>query len=72
MLKIKKDEDGGEAEGGEGSKKRGRRKRRKGSDEDSENQSGGSDWEPEAEVLPPARSETRSGRQRKRPSFFQV
>lgn len=29
-----------------------------------------SDWEPEAEVLP-AQRETRSGRQRKRPSFFQ-
>ena len=29
-----------------------------------------SDWEPEAEVMPVQR-ETRSGRQRKRPSFFQ-
>lgn len=30
-----------------------------------------SDWEPEAEVKPPTRESTRSGRQRKRPSFFQ-
>lgn len=30
-----------------------------------------SDWEPVAEVLPPEREQTRSGRQRKRPSFFQ-
>ena len=30
-----------------------------------------SDWEPEAEVMPPEREQTRSGRQRKRPSFFQ-
>ena len=30
-----------------------------------------SDWEPEAEILPPEREQTRSGRQRKRPSFFQ-
>ena len=31
-----------------------------------------SDWEPEAEIKPPSREQTRSGRQRKRPSFFQV
>lgn len=30
-----------------------------------------SDWEPEAEIMPPEREQTRSGRQRKRPSFFQ-
>ena len=39
-----------------------------GDDDDSEE----SDWEPEAEVMPPEREQTRSGRQRKRPSFFQV
>jgi hypothetical protein len=39
-----------------------------GGDDDSEE----SDWEPEAEVMPPEREQTRSGRQRKRPSFFQV
>ena len=36
------------------------------------NDSEESDWEPEAEVMPPEREQTRSGRQRKRPSFFQV
>lgn len=30
-----------------------------------------SDWEPVAEIMPPEREQTRSGRQRKRPSFFQ-
>ena len=30
-----------------------------------------SDWEPEAEIVPAAREKSRSGRQRKRPSFFQ-
>ena len=30
-----------------------------------------SDWEPEAEIVPQAREKSRSGRQRKRPSFFQ-
>ncbi len=40
-----------------------------GGDEDSSDES---DWEPEAEVKPPSREQTRSGRQRKRPSFFQV
>ena len=39
-------------------------------------QSGGegtseSDWEPEADIMPKERDTTRSGRQRKRPSFFQ-
>lgn len=70
MLKIKKD---AEADGDGKSKKRaGRRTRKKDSDDsDNGSRSGGSDWEPEAEVQPPARSETRSGRQRKRPSFFQ-
>ena len=31
-----------------------------------------SDWEPEADIVPTEREQTRSGRQRKRPSFFQV
>ena len=39
-------------------------------DEDSDSEE--SDWEPEAEIMPPEREQTRSGRQRKRPSFFQV
>merc|ERR1719445_718938 len=30
-----------------------------------------SDWEPEADIVPQAREKSRSGRQRKRPSFFQ-
>lgn len=30
-----------------------------------------SDWEPEADIMPKERDTTRSGRQRKRPSFFQ-
>ena len=40
--------------------------------EDSEEEaSTESDWEPEAEIVPAAREKSRSGRQRKRPSFFQ-
>ena len=39
-----------------------------GDDEDSDE----SDWEPEAEIKPPTREGNRSGRQRKRPAFFQV
>lgn len=30
-----------------------------------------SDWEPEADIVPRERETSRSGRQRKRPSFFQ-
>merc|ERR1719319_544104 len=72
MLKIKKDAEA-DGEGSTKKRSRGRRSRRNKDSDDSDNgsRSGGSDWEPEAEVLPPARSETRSGRQRKRPSFFQ-
>ena len=39
---------------------------------DDGNSSDESDWEPEADIQPPEREQTRSGRQRKRPSFFQV
>ena len=41
-------------------------------DNGNDNSSDESDWEPEAEIMPPEREQTRSGRQRKRPSFFQV
>jgi len=45
-------------------------KKEKGQGDDDED-SDESDWEPEAEIKPPTREPTRSGRQRKRPSFFQ-
>ena len=42
-----------------------------GGDDSEEEASTESDWEPEAEIVPAAREKSRSGRQRKRPSFFQ-
>ena len=40
--------------------------------EGEEDETSESDWEPEADIVPTEREQTRSGRQRKRPSFFQV
>ena len=42
-----------------------------GGDDSEEEATTESDWEPEAEIVPAAREKSRSGRQRKRPSFFQ-
>lgn len=46
-------------------------KKEKGKDGGDDEDSDESDWEPEAEIKPPTREGNRSGRQRKRPSFFQ-
>ena len=42
-----------------------------GNDKSGEEDTSESDWEPEAEIVPKERDTSRSGRQRKRPSFFQ-
>ena len=50
------------------------KKERKEGDEDGDgfgDMTSESDWEPEADITPAAREKSRSGRQRKRPSFFQ-
>ena len=48
-----------------------KKEKREGVDYSEEEDSTESDWEPEAEIVPQAREKSRSGRQRKRPSFFQ-
>ena len=48
-----------------------KKEKKDGGDDSEEEASTESDWEPEAEIVPAAREKSRSGRQRKRPSFFQ-